>query len=81
MERLPEFTLTYDPNRQAWVLRRDGRHVTVSSFKTKRAALRGGVLGNAVGRDGGTVKIQMQDGRFQEQRIYPPRISAGRIAR
>jgi hypothetical protein len=41
----------------------------------------GGVLKRAVGRDGGSVKIQKENGRLQEERTYPakgdPRKSKG----
>lgn len=54
---------------------------TVSSFDTKEEATKGGVLKRAVGSDGGSVKIQKDNGRFQEERTYPgskdPRRSRG----
>jgi hypothetical protein len=43
----------------------------VKRFDTKGGAIEGGVLKRAVGPDGGSVKIQKANGRFQEERTYP----------
>ena len=43
----------------------------VRSFDTKARATKGGVLERAVGDDRGSVKIQKENGRFQEERTYP----------
>lgn len=37
----------------------------------KADATKGGVLKEAVGKAGGSVKIQKLDGKFQEERTYP----------
>jgi hypothetical protein len=43
----------------------------VRLFETKTEATKGGVLESAVGTTGGSVKIQKENGRFQEERTYP----------
>jgi hypothetical protein len=43
----------------------------VKSFQNKADAVAGGVLEKAVGKDGGSVKIQKVDGKFQEERTFP----------
>jgi hypothetical protein len=62
-------------------LENDRTDKVVKTFATKSDATTGGALRRAVGRDGGSVKIQKQNGRFQEERTYPrgkdPRRSKG----
>jgi hypothetical protein len=69
--RLPKFTLDYDERKSRWELTNDRTNRIIKSFGTKAAALKGGALRRAVGRDGGSVKIQRENGRFQEERTYP----------
>lgn len=71
MPKLPKFTLTFDEKKDRWALENDATNGTVRTFDTKAAATRGGVLERAVGADGGSVKIQKENGRFQEERTYP----------
>jgi Uncharacterized protein conserved in bacteria (DUF2188) len=81
MPRLRKYTLTYDERRDRWPLKDDKSNRAVKTFDTKKEAVTGGTLRRAVGRDGGSVKIQKQNGRFQEERTYPrgkdPRRSRG----
>ncbi len=49
----------------------DATDRTVKVFETKGEATKGGVLEKAVGKEGGSVKIQKENGRFQEERTYP----------
>lgn len=80
-QKLPKFTLTFDEKKNDWALAQDKTNRTVRRFDTKEDATAGGVLQKAVGKDGGSVKIQKQNGRFQEERTYPrskdPRESKG----
>lgn len=69
--RLPKFTLTYNEKRDNWPLKSDATNRTVKVFETKTEATKGGVLKRAVGKEGGSVKIQKENGRFQEERTYP----------
>ena len=50
-------------------------------FETKAEATAGGSLEKALGRAGGSVKIQKENGRYQEERTFPrsndPRKSPG----
>jgi len=81
MARLPKYTLTFDEDRGKWSLGDDATDRVVSTFATKAAATRGGVLSKAVGTNGGSVKIQKRNGRFEEERTFPrgadPRRSRG----
>ncbi len=81
MSRLPKYTLTYNDRKERWDLENDATNRVVRTFETKQDATKGGVLEKAVGKSGGSVKIQKVNGRFQEERTYPgskdPRESKG----
>jgi hypothetical protein len=81
MARLPKFTLEHNERADRWDLVRDTTDRTVKSFSTKERATKGGVLERTLGSDGGSVKIQKMNGRYQEERTYPrsadPRKSKG----
>jgi Uncharacterized protein conserved in bacteria (DUF2188) len=81
MAKLPKFTLSYNEKKENWALSNDETDRTVKTFDTKTEATTGGVLEKAVGPAGGSVKIQKQNGRIQEERTYPrskdPRRSKG----
>jgi hypothetical protein len=69
--KLPKFTLDYNEKRERWDLEKDKTNKVVKSFETKEEATAGGVLKKAVGSEGGSVKIQKENGKFQEERTYP----------
>lgn len=71
MAKLPKFTLTKNERTDRWDLTNDNTNRTVKSFEKKEAATKGGVLERAVGPGGGSVKIQKENGRYQEERTYP----------
>ena len=71
MSNLPKFTLDYNEKKDRWDLTNDKTDRTVKTFSTKERATKGGVLERAVGENGGSVKIQKENGRFQEERTYP----------
>lgn len=81
MPRLPKFTLEFNEKTDRWALENDKTNRTVKTFASKEAATAGGVLKRAVGGEGGSVKIQKENGKFQEERTYPrskdPRGSKG----
>jgi hypothetical protein len=70
-QKLPKFTLGYNEKKDRWDLTKDATDRTVKTFDTKEEATKGGVLEKAVGKEGGSVKIQKVDGDFQEERTYP----------
>ncbi len=78
---LPKFTLEKNERKDRWDLRNDRTDQLVKSFDTKADATKGGALEKAVGSSGGSVKIQKENGRIQEERTYPrskdPRSSKG----
>lgn len=71
MGKLPKYTLDYDEKKSRWELENDKTNRIVKTFSTKEAATAGGALKKALGADGGSVKIQKQNGKFQEERTYP----------
>jgi len=71
MARLPKYTLSFNEKKDRWDLTNDQTDRLIKSFDTKEAATKGGVLKRAVGREGGSVKIQTVDGKYQEERTYP----------
>lgn len=81
MANLPKYTLEKNERRDTWDLRNDATDKLVKRFETKGDATKGGALERAVGARGGSVKIQKENGRFQEERTYPrsadPRTSKG----
>ena len=81
MARLPKFTLTHNEKKDRWDITNDKTDKVVKTFDRKLDATAGGVLEKAVGSEGGSVKIQKIDGKFQEERTYPgskdPRESKG----
>ena len=81
MSILPEYTLTHNDAKDQWSLRQDKTGRVVKNFDTKTEATKGGVLQDALGSAGGSVKIQKENGRLQEERTYPrsadPRESKG----
>lgn len=81
MSKLPKYTLEYDESKDKWPLKDDVTNKVVKNFETKADATKGGALKRAVGAEGGSVKIQKENGRFQEERTYPrskdPRKSKG----
>lgn len=81
MSSLRKLTLTHDDRSDRWKLVDDKSDRTVKSFETKGDATAGGVLRKVLGPEGGSVKIQKENGRYQEERTYPrsrdPRGSKG----
>ncbi len=71
MSKLPKFTLDKNERTDRWNLTDDKTNRTVKTFETKADATKGGALEKAVGPSGGSVKIQKENGRFQEERTYP----------
>jgi hypothetical protein len=73
MPKLAKYTLAFDEKKDKWTLKNDRTNRVEQTFGTKARAMRGGVLKRAVGRDGGSVKIQKENGRLQQERTYPGR--------
>lgn len=69
--KLPKFTLSFNEKKRQWNLTNDKTNRTVKTFDIKADATKGGVLEKAVGKEGGSVKIQKVNGKFQEERTYP----------
>lgn len=71
MGKLPKFTLEFNEKKAKWVLENDKTDKVVKSFDTKEEATRRGALKKALGKGGGSVKIQKVKGGIQEERTYP----------
>ncbi|HJR73166.1 MAG TPA: DUF2188 domain-containing protein [Luteimonas sp.] len=71
MAKLPKYTLTKNEKKGRWDLTNDATDKVVAHWDTKVEATQGGVLADAIGSGGGSVKIQKGNGRFQEERTYP----------
>jgi hypothetical protein len=70
-EALPSYHSTRDKQRGGWQLEKAGSDRATARFETKAAALKGGVLKAAVGKEGGSVRIHEENGRIQAERTYP----------
>ena len=81
MSRLPKYTLSFDRKQENWKLENDASDRVVRRFDTKAEATKGGVLKQAVGSQGGSVRIEKARGGYDEERTYPrsrdPRESKG----
>jgi len=81
MAKLPKYTLDYNEKKEKWELEKDQTNRIVKNFDTKEEATKKDALRSLLGNNGGSVKIQKQDGKFQEERTYPrsadPRKSKG----
>ncbi|HMN85202.1 MAG TPA: DUF2188 domain-containing protein [Bauldia sp.] len=68
---LPKFTLSKDGANGDWVLKEEGASRARRTFETKDQATAGGVLNEALGTAGGSVRIRRTDGTIQEERTFP----------
>lgn len=71
MPKLTKYTLEYNEKKERWDLGNDRTNRVIRTFETKEGATKGGVLKKALGQDGGSVKIQKQNGRIEEERTFP----------
>lgn len=71
MTKLPKYTVQHNEDKQRWELGSDKTGKVIKSTETKADLTKGGVLQKAVGVEGGSVKIQKENGRFQEERTFP----------
>ena len=72
MSALPRYTLAYHERSGEWVLIHDLSGRAVKRFSHKEMATRGGILKRLVGERGGSIKIQKLNGKYQEERTFPP---------
>lgn len=71
MAILPKFTLDKNKKTNAWELTNDKTDKVIKKFDTKTEATAGGVLEKALGKEGGSVKIKLQNNKIEEERTYP----------
>jgi hypothetical protein len=81
MGNLPKLTLSKNKEKEQWELRHNKTHELVETWDTKQEATKGGELASALGKPGGSVRIEKVKGGFQEERTFPrsadPRKSPG----
>jgi hypothetical protein len=82
MGKLPKYTLAFDDKKDNWKLENDKTDKIVKRFDTKEDATAGGVLQKALGKEGGSVKIEFKTkSGYDEERTFPrsadPRESKG----
>jgi len=66
---LDKYTLHKDRGTGTWRLEREGSDEAIKVFETKAQALSG--LEEAMGPNGGSVRIRKEDNTIQEERTYP----------
>jgi hypothetical protein len=71
MAKLQKFTLDKNKQKEVWELTNDKTDKVVKTFATKSDATAGGVLKKVLGTTGGSVKIKLENNKFQEERTYP----------
>lgn len=71
MTKLPKYTVQHNERKGRWELEADKTGKVIKSTETKADMIKGGVLQDALGSSGGSVKIQKENGRFQEERTFP----------
>ncbi|MEO1169825.1 MAG: DUF2188 domain-containing protein [Pseudomonadota bacterium] len=70
-DKLRRVHLTKDDKKGDWKLQEAGSDRAIRRFPNKEGATAGGVLADALGSKGGSVRIHKQDGKIQEERTYP----------
>lgn len=68
---LPKYHLVKDDKKGDWKLEPEGGGRAKRRFETKEEATKGGVLPDALGPGGGSVRIHKEDGKIQEERTFP----------
>ena len=71
MPKLTKYTASFNEKKDKWQIENDKTDKVIKTFDTKEIMTAGGVLRRAIGPEGGSVKIQKVDGKFQEERTYP----------
>ncbi len=71
MANLRKFSLSKDSQKKDWVLKEEGATRAKKRFETKSAATSAGALSDALGAQGGSVRIRKEDGKIQEERTFP----------
>lgn len=71
MVKLSKYTLDFNEKKGKWDLENDKTNRVVKSFENKYDATARGVLKKALGEDGGSVKIQKRNGKYEEERTFP----------
>jgi hypothetical protein len=70
MATLPKYTLSKSGSEHRWELRADKTDKLIKFYETKADATAGGVLKKEIGGIG-SVKIEKENGRYQEERTFP----------
>jgi len=68
---LRKLHLVKDKERGDWALKPEGGDRALRRFERKADARKGGAISDALGKQGGSVRIHRRDGQIQEERTYP----------
>lgn len=68
---LDKYTLHKDQKADKWRLEKEGSDRAKKIFDTKEDATKRGALSDAIGDQGGSVRIRKIDGTIQEERTFP----------
>ena len=72
MAKLRKLTLSFDDKKDNWKLQDDKTDRVARRFETKGDATEGGVLKRALGKDGGSVRIEYKNkSGYEEERTFP----------
>lgn len=69
---MDKFTLHKDQKNDKWRLQKEGSDRAVKVFDRKSDATKGGALADAIGKNGGSVRIRKLDNTIQEERTIRP---------
>ncbi len=69
--KLRKLTLDKNKAKNIWELTDDKTDKIIKTFETKSEAIKGGVLKKVLGKDGGSVKIKLENNKIEEERTYP----------
>lgn len=70
MAKLPKYDLSKRDDGK-WALEPEGGGRAKKLFDRKSDATAGGVLSDALGAGGGSVRIRKENGQYQEERTFP----------
>lgn len=70
MAKLPKYDLNKRDDGK-WALEPEGGGRAKKLFDRKSDATAGGVLSDALGAGGGSVRIRKENGQYQEERTFP----------
>lgn len=71
INKLIKYTLDKNKQKDVWELKNDKTNKVIKTFEVKSNATMGGVLKKTIGKEGGSVKIKLENGKYEEERTFP----------